>query len=224
MDSVINKNFIGINFTSKRSLLLTVKNNKTVFYWVSLLIFNEKIRTGLSINKDASKLYNSLIQNIRFRIYTIVFLVLFSVFFFFYYTVFLYGAVLPCLIFLFLRKQGRDLTFAITNIFIDDSFKKNDLIKKTLLQISDYYHQNFQTPCLLDIHYKSRAIHIATLTLIFIFFGFVYPSNALTILLIFIASYSLIVIYYETFALWAYISNQDKKQNNKQYNKQNNIP
>lgn len=200
---------IDPSFSSKKSLLRTIKNDNIVYYWFSLLLLNKSIKDSLSHNKAVSCFYKEFIASLYSRFILVSFFTIFLSAMFFYDYSKLHWIVLFLTIVLYIaaHKRGFKAFCNIFEEFIGQNFNSDCLKQKTLYQIGEFYGNKYQIPTLVETLHFNIKTYTSFFAVSFIFWVFIYPINTFVTCLGILTSMLIIRIYFNTFSLLKHLKN-----------------
>jgi len=176
--------FNPTDVSSMSSILSSIENDRQVYSWFLLLINQPKLIQKLSLKDKTKENYKRLKsgQMAETVSYNILALVMLTACLLKEPWALLLG-ILPLLAMFSLYKKNRKCVVAISEDFLLEHIRPDDLKKQTLFQTCEYVSKEYNIPSLVDIithqDFTARKVLLAT----FLFIPFVLPLRTWQILL-----------------------------------------
>lgn len=176
------------------ALLNSIETDNQVYLWFTRLITCPEAIAENQNQEPLSDPYSRLQNNLhkeRIILISLLFIVLISIAFKFYYT--LLFALLLLVPLQKILKSKKEQVLAISYYMLTHDFDATDLPTKTLYQICEIYSRKYKIPSLVDSIYARDNLSRRTILFTFVFTAWIYPlAHFIEIFLVTTFSYIII--------------------------------
>ena len=182
--SLMTTDFNQTDVSSMSSILSSIENDRQVYSWFLLLIKHPRVLQKHSLNEKTKNEYKRLNSGLMAETvsYNVLALIMVTACLLKEPWALLLG-ILPLLALFSLFKKNKKCVAAISEVFLTEYIRPDDLKKQTLFQTCEYVSKEYTIPSLVDIiahqDFTARKVLLAT----FLFIPFVLPLKTWQILL-----------------------------------------